>query len=134
MAQVNLDGALTVGPLSSGGTTLPTLVNTVPFSTSPSPKPVQVYVGKEAIVQSAGAYVQLSGVGTSDTVTHANFLYLKTSAAFKLRLTIVDTPSNLVSESYCYGLVIQEFPEEHALIKIEAMGSGALELVAAGNS
>lgn len=131
MAQITIEGALTVGP-TAAGSGIPALIDTVSFATTPNPKSIQVYTSKAQNVQSA-VYVTLSGVGLTDTVTRANCLYVKTSSAFKLRLTQVDLPTNLVSELYISGLTILEFPEEHALIKVEVFGSGILEMVAAGN-
>jgi hypothetical protein len=111
---------------------MPSLVDTTTFSTTPSPKPAQVYTSKTPNL-SAVAYQQLSGIGPNDDVTKANFLYIRTANAMKFRLTTIDTPANLVSEEWIAGMFLKEFPDDHALIKVEAIGSGQFELVASGN-
>ena len=133
MAQVTLDGSLTVGPQTSGSNTLPSVTDTVSFTTTPNPKAAQVYECKAYNLQSPSSYHVMSGVGVTDTVTKANFLYLASNASMKLRLTIIDSPANLVSETYFSGLFIQEFTETNALVLVEVKGTGTLQMIATGN-
>jgi hypothetical protein len=133
MGQVALDGTITVGPSTSGATVFPGLTDTVPFTTTPSPKMAQAWPGMVRSVNSPSAYIQLSGVGTNDTLTKANLFYLRSSTAFKVRITYDDTPTPLVSEQWVQGLCIIEAPDNHSIIKLEVMGSGQIEYLASGN-
>jgi hypothetical protein len=134
MAQVSLDGTVTIGPQSSSGGGVPAAINSVAFSTTPSPKPAQVYIETTRNVQSPSAYVELTGIGTTDTITRANFLYFKAASPVMLRLTMVDTPSDIVAEEWVSGVIVHEFPDDHALKLLEVKGSGTVEYMASGNS
>jgi hypothetical protein len=133
MAQISIEGSIAVGPQISGGTGVPSLVDTTTFATTPSPKMASVYTSKLVSIQSPSAYVALSGVGPGDDVTKANCYYARTSGPMKMRFTAVDTPANLVSEEWINGIFVHEYPDDHCLVKVEAMGSGQIETIASGN-
>ena len=132
MAQVQLDGTVTVGPVTSGSTSFPGAINTVSFSTTPTPKAAQVYSSEVRQVSSPSAYAVLSGVGASDNVTKANFLYLKTNAPVLLRTTMVAT-SPLVAVEWVQGVLIKEYPDGHELYLLEVQGTGTVEYFVSGN-
>lgn len=132
MGTVTLSGTVTVGPATSSGYGSPAAVNTVAFATSPTPKPATVYASETRNINSPSAYVEMSGIGPDSAVTRANFLYLKTSATMKVRLTMVDSPADLVAEEWILGLRNMEFPDDHALALLEVQGTGSVEYIASG--
>ena len=131
MAQLQLDGTVTVGPTTSGSNTFPGAINTVSFS---SMKPAQVYSSDVRQVSSPSAYVALSGVGSTDTVTKANFLYIKTNAPMLIRTTMDDAPSDIVAAEWVQGTFIKEFPSNHELVLLEVQGTGTIEYFVSGNT
>jgi len=132
MGQVVLDGSITVGPVTSGGGSFPTAVNTVSISTTPNPKQASVYSSDVRQLQTA-AYVALSGIGASDTVTKGTFLYLKVTGAMFIRKTTFDVVP-LVAETPVQGTLIQEFPDTNYLMLLEAKGNGTVEYFVSGQS
>lgn len=133
MGQVSLQGTLIAGPVSASDTTFPGGSFNVPFATTPSPKPVQVQSGDLRQVQSPLAYVTLSGIGATDTVTRGELLYLRTNVPMNIRITTKQTPGpDLVQVSKVNGLLIQEFPSAQYLVLLEAEGSGQIEYFVSG--
>jgi hypothetical protein len=91
VGQVDLSGSLVIGPTGGGDGAFPTSQDHVSLATTPSPKPSQVASGTiSRTLNSPSAYVELSGVGTDDTVTRGDFLYFRADGPVMLRLTFND--------------------------------------------
>ena len=123
MGQVDLEGSIVSSPgTSSDGTSVPTATQTIPLRTTFSPRPWQVEAGPNARqITSPSAYVTLSGVGATDTVTKGTFLYVRSNAPVNVRLTMVNMQggSPVVSVVNLYGTLIQEFPDTGQLTLLE---------------
>lgn len=131
---VNVSGTLTAGPAQTSDTSFPTGVTSVPFAVVQRAAPVQTGA-QVRLVNSAGAYVPLDGVGTGETVTKANLLYLNTKdSAMWVRLTFANSPgSDVVSELPVKGPAAITVDETHYLKLVEAKGTGTIEYYASGN-
>lgn len=138
--QVSEQGStITISP--SGGVsdagTLPTTAQTVPFQLSPDPKPWNVQDGVNfRSINSSSSFVTLSGVGATDTVTNATFLYLRTnfSATVQLTMNKLGGGSPLVEQIQVNGLLQIEFPQGGELTLLQIEGSGNVEWFVSGLS
>lgn len=86
-------------------------------------------------IDSAAVYVALDGVGTGESVTQANTLYLRTTVQMQFRLTFANPEggADIVSIVPVKGLFIVE-PSPSGYIKLlEVKGQGEVELFASGN-
>lgn len=81
------------------------------------------------------AFITLDGIGTGQSVTKANTLYLRTTAQLKLRATFADPAGgpDIVAIIPNQGLWIAEFPDLGYLKLLEAQGVGGIEYAAFGN-
>lgn len=134
MSVIQVDGTLTLTPPGSGLCGVPGGALSVPLALSPHPKQSCVSASGARQVSSPSAYVQLSGVGDTDTVTKANTVYLKTNSPMMIKLTFDNSPdADIESEFPLYGIHLSECGDTKYLKKIEVKGSGTVELVASGN-
>ena len=84
----------------------------------------------------AAGFAALSGVGTGQTVTKADTLYLRSNGPLLLQLTCLDgtgtnTPDTPIVVP-CAGLFLAEFSSGRELVAIEAKGSAQIEYLASG--
>jgi len=133
MQQVRLSGTFSIAPPTVSESTFPGGVFTGQLSTLPAPKQAPVYEAQNRNLNSANAYVGLSGVGPADSVTKGNTLYIRTSNLIWIRLTFSNLPSDIVSEIPVQGMLILEIPDNNALILLEAKGTGYIEYACTGN-
>ena len=133
---VVVSGSLIIGPQGAGDCGFPSGVTNVTFTTTPPQKPAPVSASHAKSVNSPSpAFATLDGLGSSASVTQANFLYLRCTAPMKLRLTLADMAGgpDIVSIVEVQGLLIQEFPTNGYLKLLEAQGVGTVEYVVSGN-
>jgi len=129
-----LSGTLVKGPLGAGDCAFPAGTTTIPFSSYPIQKNAAASFSAAKQVDSPSAFAALDGVGTSETVTQGNFLFLRTTSPFQLRLTTkADSGPDVVAVIPVQGLAIIEFPTGNYLLLLEAKGSGTIEYVVSGN-
>jgi hypothetical protein len=81
-------------------------------------------------LSSPTSFVTLPGLGATDVVTKAKFLYLRAASPVKLRLTQVGGTPQTVDVS---GLCILQFPPTLELTLLEGQGSADLEYVIVGD-
>lgn len=131
---LTLDGTLTCSPQSCGGDgDFPgsNLTTTFCGFTGPSGGSVNVDTGmRTQVVNSPSSYLVITGVGSADTVTQAAFFFIRTRQPMLLRLTY--TGLSTPAEEPIRGLKIIEVDPTHPLTKIEVMGTGTIEMFAAG--
>jgi hypothetical protein len=86
-------------------------------------------------INSANAFVELDGVGSTDPVTQGNFLFLRTVVPMVMRLTMADPAGgpDLVSQVPVHGLLITEFSAAGYLKLLEIKGVGGVEWFISGN-
>ena len=82
------------------------------------------------------AFVTLDGVGTGQSVTQANTLYLRTTTQMLMRFTFANPAGgpDIVSQVPVQGLHIAEYPLNGYLKLVEAQGIGGIEFFASGNA
>lgn len=134
MGQLSLDGSVQVGPVSSGDNVFPSATSSVNLTSYPNPKPSLVDTGfTTRNVNSPSSFLALSGVGTGDTVTKGDTLYLKCLQKMRVRVTFADTPSDLVSVFIVVGTLVLEADQASNYIKLlEVMGTGPIEYLVSG--
>ncbi len=138
---VTLAGTITVGPqgICEGG--FPAGLLQLPFGLGSGlgscggSKPAARKFWSHSEVASQNAYVALDGVGTGESVTRANTLYLRTTAAVLLRLTLADPAGgpDIVSVVPMQGLWIQEFGNQGYLKLLEVQGTAGIEYFVSGD-
>lgn len=135
---VVLDGSLTVSPPSSSdGGDFPSMTIAESLSTLPNPKLSNCATGiVSRTINSPSAFVALSGVGATDTVTKGDTLLMKTKAQFTVRMTFLDPAggADIVSVVPLYGTMFAEFQPLGTLKLLEVKGSGALAYLISGQS
>ena len=133
--QTDLSGTITSGPPTVIDSTFPSMQATVQLKLTPSPKGWVVCTGVLGrTLASPGAYVTLGGIGATDDVTHADFLYFRCQGTIRLRITSVDGLGTLLSEEDVSGLKVIEKPSAACITLVEAKGAGTIEYLAAGQS
>lgn len=88
-------------------------------------------------VNSASAFVPITGVGPTGSVTQGLFLYLKTDARFMVRVTQKGTTNldpDIVSTFPLQGMLMMQFPLENTLKLLEVEGIGPVDFFVGGNS
>lgn len=133
MPNATLTTTLLVQPSVADGS-FPVGASSVPITLTPSPKPLVVDTGvMKRNLASPAAYVTLSGVGATDTVTQGSFLYLRTNAPMLLRLTTFNPAgASVVSVFPVLGLFVTEFDPSRYLTLVEIQGTGVVEYLAGG--
>lgn len=126
---VSLSGTLTAAPQQASESLFPTGVLSAAFNLTPASKPYTAAVSGNRLVNSPSSFVELDGVGTSETLTQGQTLYLRTSVRMLIRVTTHDgiLNSDVVSTLCVKGLYIQEFGDSDYLKLLEAEGSGTIE-------
>ncbi len=130
---VSLKGNIIAGPPRSSCNAFPSGLFNAAFELRPPNKSAPVSTHNTPSISSAAAFVELSGVGTAQSVTQATFLYLQTNAKMLVQLTQEGDSGDEVSVLYVDGLLILEFPSANYLKLIEAKGVGVIEYFASGN-
>lgn len=131
-----LTGSIVLGPVGAGDCSFPGSTINVPFSSYPQQKSANVSIRHAKTINSPSAFVPLDGVGTGESVTQANFLYLRTAGLLmKYRITQADYNggADIVSIVESQGVFVNEFPSAGYVKLLEAMGVGTIEYIAAGN-
>jgi len=137
---VTLLGNLTAGPqgVCEGG--FPSGVLQVAFGLAGScpgagTKPAGKKFWSSFSVNSPVAFVALDGVGSGQSVTQANTLYLRTTAQMLVRMTFADPAGgpDIVSVVTVKGILILEPSDAGYLKLLEAQGAGTIEYFASGN-
>jgi hypothetical protein len=139
MSNLTCSGTVLEGPAQQSDPQFPSGVTTIPFTLNQgtNPKPVNVSTGaKVRNLNSPAAFVALSGVGASDDVTQASFVYLRVAqGSFQFRVTFHNPlGASIVSIVPSAGICVLE-PDAvggYYVTLIEAMGSGLVEYYAAG--
>ena len=136
MANVlQLTATLMAGPQGSSDCSFPSGVSTVSFGLLPSTKSAGVSTGlHNKSVNSASSFVALDGIGSAETVTQGNTLYLRTTTAMQIRLTMQPASGpDVVSIVYVQGAMLLELPSTNYLKLLEAQGVGTVEYLVSGN-
>ena len=130
---IDLSGTIFAGPPNVTDTTFPNMRDTVDLHTTPTQRQYAVCTGAlSRTIASTGAYVTLGGIGPTDTVTKADFLYLRCNGTLRIRMTQVDGLGTLVSEQDVGGLLVLEKPSAGCITLLEVKGSATVEYLAAG--
>lgn len=138
---VSLLGTLSAGAQGVGESGFPSGVLQVAFGLAGStpddgskPSPQKFWAAPT--INSPAAYVTLGGVGTGQSVTQANLLYLRTIAAMNFRLTFLDPAGGadiVAIIPAVLGLLILEPSVTGYLKLLEVKGVGKVEYFASGN-
>lgn len=133
------NGTIVEGPATQTDPLFPSGLTTIPFTLSQgsNPKAVNVSTGaKVRSVNSPSGFVTLSGVGSSDDVTQAGFVYMRVSqGGFQFRVTYHNPlGSPIVSVIPSAGIMILEpdVPNGYYVTLLEAQGTGTIEYYASG--
>lgn len=131
---VTLQGTLLAGPAKSSDSAFPSGLVNASFTLKPSTKPAPVSVYDVRNLASPSSFATLRGIGSGETVTQGNTLYLRTDAPMTLRLTFDDGAGGDVVASFPVdGLFLIEAPVGKFLKLAEAQGVGVVEYFASGN-
>jgi hypothetical protein len=134
--QVTFDGSLHAGPSVVSETIFPSSSADAHVGLLPCKKPYTVATGLLSYpLASPSAFVTLSGVSPSlaGAVSRATFFYFRCESAMRLRLTIDGAADpDYTSVLDLRGILALEFPDENALLLVEAEGEGTIEYFASG--
>lgn len=132
---VVMSGSIIAGPQGSGDCGFPSGILNIVFSSFPAQKSAGAKTSNSKTLNSPSAYVALDGLGSAETVTQGNFLYLRTTSPLNIRLTTkADSGPDVVAIIPLQGVMIIEFPTPNYLLLLEAKGVGLVEYFASGNS
>ncbi len=134
MARLVLEGSLTIGPpcatecgcgVDGAETTLPVCVKA---------EATAVVGAITRAISSPGAFLTLSGIGSTDAVSVGAFLYVVTDSPMILRLTCDDGASGTTTQVIddVQGLFVRQFSVTKALKTLEVKGSGRITYAASG--
>lgn len=136
MGQVTVTGTLVAGSSAvSASSSFPSMQAQASFGLRAEPSSYSKATGVlQDALDSPSAYVQLAGIdATIGTVKRATFLYLRAPSAIWLRITTDDgIGGEDVIETPHQGLFIKEWPDDKAVLLLEAKGESALEYFASG--
>jgi hypothetical protein len=135
VGQLTLSGNLVAGPPLATSDSFPAARINLPIRLLEGTLGYSVATGiLSRNLSSPLAYIALQGVGPADTVTKALFLYLKSDAAFSLRLTFDDgLGGDIVAVLPSTRLIAgMQFDSMQFLKLIEAKGSAKLEYFVCG--
>jgi hypothetical protein len=128
-----LQGTIQVGPPKSGGQSFPTGLGNIAFTLKPASKPAPVSSQDVRNFASPSGFSTIHGIGPNETVTQANFLYLRTDAPIDFRITSDDgNGGSVVAVVSVDGLHIIEKPTSKFIKLLEAQGTGTIEYFASG--
>ncbi len=133
---VEISGTLVAGPQAVCDSAFPSGSLELKFGVGPcgcKPAAVQCYNTKN--VNAPSVYVALDGIGTGESVTQANTLYVRAPTPLNLRLTTDDgAGGSVVAIVPISGVWVMEFPSNKFLKLLEVLGVGPIEYYASGNS
>jgi hypothetical protein len=137
MSIIRLRGMLGIGPICAcDGDVFPGATAQVSLETTPCQKSSQVDSGiQKRNLNSPGGYVTLTGVGSSDTVTQGDTLYVRTQSPCLIRVTFfnpVVPMSPIVSIIPLQGTMFIEPPASYYVSLLEAQGVGFVEYLVSG--
>lgn len=132
---VTLSGSIIAGPQGAGDCGFPSGILNIVFSSFPPQKSAAAKTSSSKQLNSPSAFTALDGVGTGETVTQGNFLYLRSNSPTQIRLTTkASSGPDVVAVVPLQGVMIIEFPTTNYLLLLEAQGVGTLEYFVSGNS
>ncbi len=133
MGELQLTGSLTAGPTLSSSN-FPSSTYAAPLAFIATTKPSNVATGAiRRLLTDPATYVALTGVGATDTVTAADFLYLQSDAPVHLEITCGDgAGGTTVTERVVQGLLIVEFASTYELKGLRAKGAGSVQYLVSG--
>lgn len=129
---LSLEGNIVLGPqnVCEGGG--PQGVLNMPFSIGACAcVPAACSASYQKTINAPSVYVTLPGIGPTDSMANCKFLFVRTNASLRLRLT---QTGNTVQTLDVNGLCILQFPSDKALVLLEALGAATIEYVAVGDS
>ena len=141
---IQISGQLTQSPPGVTGTTIgaglgqggvPQSVSQEPLALSPPVKQSAVCTGlRHKSLNSSGSFQTLTGLGTSDDVTTADTIYLKSDAPIQVQVTQQNPAggSPIVSVLNIIGTYLQEFPAGGYATGITAQGIANLSVLFSG--
>ena len=136
MGQVAVNGTLVAGTSVCGcDCGFPSETVTAAFATTPNPKGYQVASGclTRHLATALNVFVGLSGIGATDTVTAADFLWVRTDSPMQIRVSQKTDPSTtVVTVHQVTGLFVWEPPTSQPIVLLEASGSGTIEYFVSG--
>ena len=140
--QILITGTITLSPecaserAAPGCSPVPGSTELATLETTPSPKPSAVAgSGARAVATVFGTFATLSGVGATDSVTTADFLWLRSDGPVLVQLTqqnLASGSGTITSIVQVLGELIVEFPEGGYLVGLAASGTADLEWTVSG--
>ena len=133
MSQIKLSGSIVAGPASSSEGVFPGSTMDIPLSTKENPKGYQRATGilRRSVSVASPSWLDLGEPG--NTVTQANFLYLRSDGPLSLRLTTDDgLGGDVVAVIVVQGLHITEFNQINYLKTLEVQGNATVEYFMSG--
>src|ERR1700741_2715507 len=107
---LTLNGTLIGGPPSIGDCSFPSGTTKITFGLCPSQKRALALSGPQVrTINSPSSYIPLDGVGTGETVTQAETLYLRTTVPILVRITTFSSGGDVVSVIPVQGVLLMEF-------------------------
>lgn len=135
MGQLKLSGSLTGGPAAvmDGSFPATTWLVSLGFAQGCSKEFGAASGVLTRQVASPGAFIALSGVGSTDAVTQANALYFKCNSPMQLRVTFHPLSGpDYKSVIPVSGPMVLETPDDQYITGLEVMGAGPIEYLATG--
>ena len=134
MGVIKFAASLIAGPQQAGeGFPSSTVTASIKLSTDPKSFGVATGVISRRIA-SPGAFVALQGVGSADTVTKGDFLYLKADKDVDLRMSLDNGAGGTDLRILTGRVFVVEFSSIKFLKLLEAQGSAQLEYFVSGPS
>jgi len=131
---VQLAARLSLGPVDVvTDATLPSGLTSIQFGLRPSKKSALASSGSVRTISSPSSYVSLDGVGTGESVTQGNFIYLRTSVPMLLRLTTYSSGGDVTAILPIDGIFAMEFDRTRYLKLVELQGAGTVEWLITGD-
>lgn len=129
---VSFRGNLQAGPPKATTGSFPAGMTNIAFDLKPTAKPAPVSC-HDIRNLSASSYTSLRGIGSTDTVQQANFLFIQTDSPISFRVTYDDgSGGDVVDVIAVDGLFVQEAPIDKFIKLLEAQGTGVVEYFASG--
>lgn len=134
MGVLKIEGSLTAGPPSVTSEAFPGASVIVPLRLRENTLAFSVATGMlSRTIASALSFIALQGVGPTDVVTKALFLYLKGNALFDVRLTTDDgVGGSTVAVVPVNGFTLVQFDSTKFLKLLEARGTALIEYFLCG--
>jgi len=139
MGITNLDGTLVSGPPSATDNNFPSGTESITIHTATYPKSWSKCTGAQqrsvSVTIGGATWVTLSGIGATDTVTKADFFYMRCDSMLLVEVTQA-TPSGtpLVATRYLQGPMMLQSPSGYEITLVRVQGSATLEYHAEGQA